>query len=96
MFPPPALKYIQLKLDLTRIKKTDEKGKSKTQFCENTFALIRKFFCSGREEDSWPFIHFEIDLLALGYQDLSVKRDIYILIYHTTFALERLLTNSLH
>ena len=109
---PPALKYIQLKLELQESQKVDEKGNSKILFCENTFiscfagagqdqilswfALIEKFFCLEREEGAWPFIHFELALLALGYHELSVQRDIYILPYHITSALKRSLTNPLH
>lgn len=60
------------------------------------FALIGRFLYLGREEGAWPFIRFELALLALGSHDLSVQRDIYILPYHISFALKRSLTNPLH
>lgn len=56
------------------------------------FALIGKCLYLGREEGAWPFIRFELALLALGSHDLSVQRDIYIVPYHISFALK----NPLH
>lgn len=104
---PHTLKCTELKLEVQESQKVDENDKSKTLFGENIFIIWARSNCVmvcpdheglvfGRREGAWPFIHFGLALLSLGSHNLSVQRDIYILIYHAIFALKTSLNNPLY